>query len=176
MHQDNFAFPDGDRDWHRMGLKPIGIVRKGKEDEWLPLAVDDRRIAFTVDGDEVTPLDKELAGPAIFQALEETCERLWGHSWNSSVGEIFSLNRRTIQRDRVSKGLLPPRILQMIAYVSSADDGEELAEALIAVSRYAAKFKDKEIVRRYMQNAIDVFYGDFDREIGVQPTDTPSTE
>lgn len=168
MHQDNFAFPDGDRDWEGMGLMPIGIVRRDEDDDWHALALDDRRGAFMVDGDKATPLDREEVGPAIFQAMEDACERLWGHSWNSSIGEIFALNRRTVQRDRVAKALLPPRVLAIIAYVSSADDGEELAEALIAVSRYAAKFKDKQVVKRYIENAVEVFYGDYDREIGIR--------
>lgn len=164
LHSGSTDFPDGDRDWEKMGLTPIGIVRQGNDDQWLALAVDNGRTAYTLDRDWPAPLDKHIAGPAIFQALEEACERLWGHSWNSSVGEIFSLNRRTIQRDRVSKALLPPRILRTIAYVSSADDGKELAEALIAVSRYAGKFNDKENVSRLMQNAVNVFFEDFDRD------------
>lgn len=169
MHQDAFTYPGGDRDWAAIGLTPIGVVNPG-DGGWFALALDERRQPVLVDGEGVAPLDMSDVGPAVYRALEAACERLWGNSWNSSVGEIFSLNRRTTQRDRVSKNLLPTRVLQMIAYVASADDGKELAETLIAVSRYAKRFKDKATVRRYMNNAIDVYYGDFDREIGVEPT------
>ena len=67
MHQDDFAFPDGERDWEALGLMPIGIVRRGEGDDWRALALDDQRVAFMVDGNEATPLDREEVGPAIFQ-------------------------------------------------------------------------------------------------------------
>lgn len=167
MHQDAFTFPQHRTDWAEMGVSPIGIVKDG-EGDWFALAIDGKRQPFIVDEDGAHALDKEVAGPAIYQALDETCEALWGHSWNSAIGEIFRINRRTTQRDRVSKYLLPPRILQIIAYVATSDDREELAGALVAIARYAARSKSKAETLSYWQNVADVFYGDNDEQMGVE--------
>lgn len=173
MHKDAFAFSGTDLDWEELGLAPIGMVQDEEED-WFPLAIDAKRQPFLVDTDGPHPLDKEKAGTSIYRALDETCERLWGHSWNSSVGEIFRLNRRTTQRDRVSRYLLPPPVLQVVAYVASADDSQELAGALLAFARYAAKTKSKEEAVRYWMHAAKVFYGEAkDLTVGVHPAPFP---
>jgi hypothetical protein len=173
IHKDAFAFNGADLDWGKLELAPIGMVQD-EEGAWFPLALDAKRQPFLVDAEGPHPLDREKAGTSIYRALDETCERLWGHSWNSSVGEIFHLNRRTTQRDRVSRYLLPPPVLQVLAYVASADDSQELAGALLALARYAAKTKSKEEAMRYWMNAAKVFYGEAkDLTVGVNPGPAP---
>ncbi|NEU13499.1 hypothetical protein G3T14_15360 [Methylobacterium sp. BTF04] len=169
MHRDHPQFPDGDRDWKALGLVPIGIVRDG-EDDWQALAIDGKRRLFSLgaEADEAVLLDREALGPLVYESLDETCHSLWGHSWNSSIGEIFRLNRRTTQRDRVASYLLPPRVLQIIAYVASADDREELAGMLLSIARYAARFPNEKLVHRYVANALEIFFGDFDEHMGIE--------
>lgn len=167
MHPEAFSYPNGGKDVAALGLSAIGVCRDG-DGQWVPLALDDGRNPYAVVGGQAVPLDADVLGPAIYQALDEACERLWGNSWNSSVGEVFRVNRRTTQRDRVSRNLLPPRILQVISYIASADDGQELAAAMLALARYDRKLKgNKEIARRYWMNAFDLYYGDADHEVGV---------
>lgn len=166
LHHDHPSYPSEDLPGLAPGLTPVGVVRLDDDGPWLPLVIDDVRVLHAIVDGEPVALDKEESGAALYEALNVTCQRLWGHSWNSAVGEVFRMNRRTTQRDRVTRNLLPPRVLQKISYVASADDTTEMANGLIAAARYWARFKgDEAVTRRYWQNVMDVFLGDADADI-----------
>lgn len=173
MHPDYVAFPETAADFRALGLSPVGVVRED-DGPWHPLAIDGQRNAYAVVAGEAVPLPPEQAGPAIYAALDGTCERLWGNSWNSAVGEIFRMNRRTTQRDRVSRNLLPPAVLQAISYVACADEAPEFADALLALARLAAKFGNEEgLVRRQWSAVADVYFGDASPELGSVADERP---
>lgn len=160
LHPDSNSYPrTGIEDLPDTGWILIGVVQMGEE--YFPLAVKEagrNRLAGYFRDGEIVELELTEVGPAIYDAIDEACAKLWGHSWNAALGELFGLNRRTLQRDRVSRYLLPAKILATISYIASADDGEELAKALLAISAYHAKFENPEIVTDYIRNAIEIFY------------------
>lgn len=174
MHHDYVAFPDADVDFRALGLSPVGVFRED-DGPWQPLAIDGQRNAVAVISGRAVPLTPEQAGPAIYTALDETCERLWGNSWHSAVGEIFRMSRRTTQRDRVSRNLLPPAVLQAIAFVACADEAPQFAEALLAMARLSAKFGNEEgLVRRQWNKVADVYFGDASSELSAVADERPA--
>jgi len=174
MHHDYVAFPETSVDFAALGLSPVGVVRED-DGPWHPLAIDAQRNAYAVVAGEAVALDPAQAGPAIYAALDETCERLWGNSWNSAVGEIFRVNRRTTQRDRVSRNLLPPAVLQAIAFVACSDEAPNFAEALLAMARLSAKFGNEEgLVRRQWNAVADVYFGDASPDLEAVAAERPN--
>lgn len=164
LHPESIFFPTVEIDWAQAEVFPIGVVKLTKRGELLPLAIAQlgrlRALVAFVDGKPVE-LDLAEAGPAFYAALDRQCEVAWGHSWNAALGEIFSLNRRTLQRDRVERYLLPPRVCMTLSYIFSADDSAQLAELLIAVSRYHAwrgTQGNRSSVEGYVLAGVTLFY------------------
>jgi hypothetical protein len=151
----------GGRAFIDTGYVPFGLVQMAEGEPYHPLAIRDvergRFLVALIDG-EIVELDNEVAFPAVYEAVEEIAEKILGHSWNSGLGELFDLNRRTMQRDRVSRFLLPPNILAALSYIASADYPEELAKLLLAINAYHTRFKDQKIVEERVKNALKVFY------------------
>lgn len=167
LHPDHIEFPEAAMAWANSDFYPIGAV-KGEGGEWFPLAIDRTRQPHAIVNGQPHALPPEEAGPALFNALEETCERLWGQNWNAAIVELFGINRRTAQRQRVATNLLPPKILMTIAYIASADDGPELARALVSYSRYKKWADgDAEVARKYWNNVADIYEEEFEEQMGT---------
>lgn len=164
LHPRHARFPKTDFSWSDKQIYPFGVLGSpGDTNVVVGIVQQDRNrslVGVHPDG-TVEHLDIQEAGPALYEALDWTGTHLWGNSWNSAVGEIFGINRRTTQRDRVSTNLLPPRLLMSIAYIASAKDAFELAGLLLMISRYAnAVEADREQTENYFQTALNFFYGD----------------
>lgn len=167
IHPHSSDFP-GNADgtvWETAEMYPIGVVQLEKDGEWVPLAqakVGRNRLLFAIINGEAQPLDMEVAGQAFYEALSETCTRLWGYSWNAAIGDIFGFNRRTLQRDRLVKFMLPPRVLMTIAYINSTvADGEPLPDLLRVIGRYKewrGTQGQQDIVERYLLSGTKLFY------------------
>lgn len=133
IHPHSVDFPAPVIDWKERNLYPIGSVRIGRA--ILPLALTPDRKPVAIQDDVVKPLDIADVGPAFYDALEAVGDRLWGHGWHIALGDLFGVNRRTTQRDRIARFLLPPPVIMMIAYIGSADDGPMLARGLQLLQR-----------------------------------------
>lgn len=142
------------------GWTLVGIVER-EIDKHFPLAVKEdgrtRLIGYLLDG-AVKELSAAEIGSAIYEAVDTACSILWGYAWNAALAELFGLNRRTFQRDRVSRYLLPPKVLSTLAYISSAEDGEDLAKTLLAVAGYHRRLADPALVEDHVMNAVRIFY------------------
>jgi hypothetical protein len=155
------------RDWMGRGIHPIGVISEEGSSE-IVLGVAPQRQLVALFDDQSYPVESPDAGKALFRALDAAAFKLWGHSWNSAVGEIFGVNRRTTQRDRVARNLLPPKVLYMIAYLASLDDGPAMASALLSVAGlHNAAAGNEGAVRSAWQFAIDAFYGTNDEGLRV---------
>lgn len=164
LHPRHAAFPKFDFDWDGKRIYPVGILgAPGDTDIAVGIIQADRQrhaVAVHPDG-TVSDLDARDAGEALYDALDRTGNHLWGHTWNSAVGEIFGINRRTTQRDRVSTNLLPPRLLMYIGYIVSAKDAFELAGLLLLLARYEnAGGADREKTEGHIRSALDFYYGE----------------
>lgn len=162
-HPYSREFPEGDYSWSELGLYPIGRIRDEASGRWLPLALDQRRTPFAIVGtDQPIAVHAGLFGPAFAEALAKLGRNLWGHEWNSSIGELFGINPRTTQRDRVTSNLLPPKLIMTIAFIASRENPRGLAEIVRAVARMRAHSDYMEI-REACSTAIDVVFerGDF---------------
>lgn len=149
------------KQWMDRGVHPIGVIEQF--DQMSILGIGPQRQLLALIGEEAYPIESPDAGKALFRALDQAGTWLWGHSWNSSLGSIFRINRRTTQRDRVAKNLLPPKVLYMVAHLASIDDGPAMAFALQAVAELdksiGQQYRDEMQVRAAWQFAIDVYFG-----------------
>jgi len=162
LHPDRVEYPAApDPALQKAGYTYIGVVQLDGSDEWVPLAIVERgrvRELAAIDGNKIVTLDLEVAGPVFYDALDAACEELWQHNWNSMLGSLFGLNRRTLQRDRVSRYLLPARVVETLVYILSADDAAELSLLLQAIAAYEAKFGNRKIVENYVAGGLKLFY------------------
>lgn len=164
LHPRHARFPKTDFDWAENSIFPIGVLGSVGDTDVVVGIVQEKRnrklVAVRVDG-SVEDLDASEAGPALYEALDQVGNQLWGNSWNSAVGEIFGLNRRTTQRDRVSTNLLPPRLVMCITYIASAPDAFEMAGLLVVIARYAGALEiGRDQVESYVRAALDFYYGE----------------
>lgn len=142
------------------GWTMFGIA-EWKQDQWFPVVIKvagrERLVGYFVDG-HVEDLYVADVGPAVYEAIDVACTALWGHAWNAAVAELSGLNRRTFQRDRISRYLLPPQTLSTLAFLAAAEDGEELAKMLLAVAAYHRRLGDQALVEDHVLTAIRTFY------------------
>lgn len=119
-----------DIDTDREGMLIGAIVADGSQ--W-PLYMNDARQCWYRKDDRMLSVDG--FGYELWVGLDVACRTLWGEGWQHAVGEIWGINRRTLQRDRVVSNLLPPRVLRMISRVSSLPDAKTMAGALFAYAK-----------------------------------------
>ncbi|ODT77723.1 MAG: hypothetical protein ABS76_26685 [Pelagibacterium sp. SCN 64-44] len=112
---------------------PIGIYVEGGHESPLYMN-DDRRCSYWNDK-RMMPAGG--FGREMWEAVDATCRTLWGEGWQHAVSEIWGINRRTLQRDRVMSNLLPPRVLRMISTIASMPDAKDMASALFSYARIA---------------------------------------
>lgn len=161
-HPDSSGFPEdmSEYDYGRDGFFVVGIIRQGGG-PWFPLVVDESRTLMTMldGGVEISVLPDE-ARELYVHALINACERLFGPDWPIALSQLLDINRRAVQRGRIFSNLLPPRFLTVLSYVASADDGEELATAMMAMVKYDKRCEgDEQKARRHWADVADVFYG-----------------
>lgn len=145
--------------WMDRDIHPIGVIEQFDQLSILGIGPK-RQLLALIDG-QAYPIEAEDAGMALFNALDLAAFWLWGHAWNSALGDIFGINRRTTQRDRVGKNLLPPKVLYLVAHMASRPDGQAMAAALQAVAAFdkTQEYRDEMAVRESWQFVIDAYYG-----------------
>lgn len=124
------GIPDDDMQQHGM---LIGLLGAGGSQ--FPLFMNDGRQCFTWNGKRMMPCGN--FGYELWIGVEATCRTLWGEGWQHAVSEIWGINRRTLQRDRVVSNLLPPRILRQVSRIASLPDAKTMAGALFAYAKLA---------------------------------------
>lgn len=157
-HPTEDRFPNPDLPWKQLGMNPIGAIREGTTGVWRPLALNAERDPYVVLPGVSALIDRDEVVPLLFDAVVGAASKIWGSEWNASLSTVFQINRRTFQRDRFIQYLLPPAVIQQIAYVAARSDHKEFGEALRAVSVYDKRIGDELTVRQEIAAAVDFFY------------------
>lgn len=114
-------------------------------DGWTPVGVGTHLgvVAFDPEGrphsvrDGVfTALDLDEAAPALAEAVAEAARRLWGADWQAPLVETFDLDRRAVQRGRLSERPLRPQVLQALGSFAAYPPESGIAEVARALGRY----------------------------------------
>lgn len=148
------------------GGLPIGVIEQGGRSAAL-VSLPNRKFIAMI-GDKRFSVDSEDFGRALFDALDDAAYDLWGHAWNSAIAEIYHLNRRTTQRDRVQKNFLPANVLHTIAHLSSNENGPAMATNLLAIAGLHKSFNGNEpAVREAWQFTVDAYFGSNDEGLRV---------
>jgi len=103
----------------------------------LALAYDTERRPFLIGEGEPQPLDRDATNAALAPAVDAAALRLWPGGWTMALAEVFGINRRNLQPERLARGGLPPAVLQALARMSSHDDAEGMGWLMVALARYA---------------------------------------
>ncbi len=116
---------------HPPGWTAVGLVGH------LALAYDPERRPFLIGDGKPEPLDRDATNAALAPAIDAAASRLWPAGWSFAVAEVFGINRRNLQPERLARGGLPPAVLQALAHMSSHDNAEGLGWLMVALARYA---------------------------------------
>lgn len=122
---DRFPVPDG---W-----VAVGFIGGGP----TVMAYDPARVPHAVDDGVPRPLDPVAVNAALAPAVEAAASRLWPQGWTYAISEAFRLNRRSVQRDRITKSGLHPVVLRTLGSMGCHDDAEGIGRLLHALAHYA---------------------------------------
>lgn len=161
-------FPAFDRPDDAENLTVVGLVQLADKGPWLPLAIKQEgrfRYLHVIEEGVSRPIEDENAGHEFYDALDAACSSLWQHNWNAMLGRIFGFNRRSLQRDRVSKFLLPGPVVEMIAFIYTIDDAQEFGDFLAAIAQYEDRYRHEGMVRERVNYALDLFFSPRNKRI-----------
>lgn len=113
------------------GWTVVGVVGR------LALAYDTDRNPYLVGEGEPVPLDRAQVNAALAPAVDAAASRLWPGGWTVPFSEVFGVNRRSLQPDRLARQGLPPGVLRALAEMSCEPDAEGLGWMLMSIARYA---------------------------------------
>lgn len=106
------------------------------------LAYDPARVPHSVTDGVPTPLDPVEVNRAVAEAVDVAASRLWPGGWSLAMSEVFGVNRRSLQPERLARQGLPPGVLQALAHLSGGGDAEGLGWLMGALARYADAYAE----------------------------------
>ncbi|WP_264048952.1 hypothetical protein [Methylobacterium flocculans] len=115
------------------GWTAVGFLGGGP----TALAYDPERTPHAVEDGVPKPLDPVAVNAALAPAVEAAASRLWPQGWTYAISEAFRLNRRSVQRDRITRSGLHPVVLRTLGAMSCHEDAEGIGRLLHALAHYA---------------------------------------
>jgi hypothetical protein len=122
-------------------LRPEGWTVVGRVGR-LALAYDAERRPHLVGEGEPRPLDPAEVNRAMVPAIDAAASKLWPGGWHQAFSEVFGVNRRSLNVDRLLQRGLPPGVLQALAELSDSHDAEGLGWLVMALGRYVDRFTE----------------------------------
>lgn len=107
------------------------------------LAYDGERRPFLIGDGDPEPLDRDAVNVALAPAIDAAASRLWPGGWAFAVAEVFGINRRNLQPERLARGGLPPGVLQALAHMSDSEDAEGVGWLMVALARYTDRYAER---------------------------------
>ena len=83
------------------------------------------------------PLDRDEVNRALVAAVDGAASKLWPAGWSHALPLAFKLNRRSVQRDRIERVGLHPKVLETLASASSNPDAGAFGALLSALALVA---------------------------------------
>lgn len=179
LHNTSDRFPPVARktNWDAAQLAPLGIIDRGDDTEVFAMSADRKCFAIG-EGGEVALDD---VGDAFYDALERLCHGVWGHRWHMAVADIFGITRRTTQRDRVTKSLMSPFMIQSLTYIATDETPGTYGRELETFGRIQASANEEyanelwqaaaEMVRRFSPADLHQAFEVLDERIAVEGGD-----
>lgn len=108
----------------------------------LALAYDPERRPHLVGEGEPRPLDVAEVNRAMIPAIDAAASKLWPGGWHQAFSEVFGVNRRSLNVDRLLHRGLPPGVLRALADLSDSHDAEGLGWLVMALGRYVDRYTE----------------------------------
>lgn len=103
----------------------------------LALAYDPERRPHLIGEGDPQPLDPAEVNTALAPAVDAAATRLWPDGWSYAMADTFHLNRRSLNRDRIARFGMHPRVLRVLGEMSCHADADGIGRLMLALSFYA---------------------------------------